>query len=86
MFGSCRGKEQKLGDRIFWPILQDEAAHILANRCATRLAGDDDGDVVSCEALGLAPSLGRLADPFPAFECDELTAFHWLASISGGLF
>ena len=65
------GVERDLGPRRDVVAVEDEVAHLLAERGAARLAGEHDVDALALERVGEEARLGRLARAVDALEGDE---------------
>ena len=72
------GEQQSFGARIPARVVafEQEFADRLGAGAPAGFSGDDDGQAAPGEGFGQGGELGRLADPFPAFEADEPTARH----------
>jgi len=75
--GTGRREQQRF--RLRSPTLlgpgQEQFANSFGALASAWFAGDDDLQTALGQSFGEGPDLSGLADPFPAFEGDELSAF-----------
>ena len=71
VLGASGGVERDLSPRRDVIAVEDEVAHLLAERRPARLAREHDVDALALERLGEEPRLGRLAGAVDALEGDE---------------